>query len=126
MISFNGQYPLKQLLWVWGALILFFLIRFTNWKAAIWRQSGGNIFPTSGKKIPTCGNATLKHKTPVIIIISDNYKGFSILIVSEPDGTQTHDLQNRYLALYSTKLRVHTIILHACSEQSSMIDKRYV
>ena len=38
MISFNGQYPLKLFLWVWGALILFFLIRFTNWKAAIWRQ----------------------------------------------------------------------------------------
>lgn len=67
-----------------------------------------------------------KQKTPVIIIISDNYRGFSILIASEPDGTQTHDLQNRNLALYSTKLRVHAIILHACSEQSSMIDKRYV
>ena len=38
MISFNGQYPLKLLLWVWGALILFYLIRFTNWKAAIWRE----------------------------------------------------------------------------------------
>ena len=109
MISFNGQYSIKLLLWVWGALILFFLIRFTKWKAAIWRQFGG-IFLSSGKK-PTCGNAALKQKTPVIIIISDNYKGFSILIVSEPDGTQTHDLQNRNLALYSTKLRVHTIIL---------------
>ena len=35
MISFNGQYPLKLLLWVWGALILFFLIRFTNWLVEI-------------------------------------------------------------------------------------------
>ena len=52
-----------------------------------------------------------KAENPVIIIISDNYKGFIVLIVSEPDGTQTHDLQNRNLALYSTKLRVHAIIL---------------
>ena len=52
-----------------------------------------------------------KAKTPAIIIVSDNYKGFIVLIVSEPDGTQTHDLQNRNLALYSTKLRVHAIIL---------------
>ena len=107
MILFNGQYPLKLFLWVWGALILFFLIGFTNWKAEIWLK----YFPHKWKKIPTCGNAALKQKTPVIIIISDNYKGFSILIVSEPDGTQTHDLQNRNLALYSTKLRVHSIIL---------------
>ena len=49
MISFNGQYPLKLLFWVWRALILFFLIRFTNWKAEIWLKSGRKIFPTSGK-----------------------------------------------------------------------------
>ena len=48
MISFNGQYPLKLLLWVWGALILFFLIRFTNWMVEIWRQFGGNFLSTSG------------------------------------------------------------------------------
>ena len=107
MISFNGQYPLKLLLWVWGALILFFLIGFTNWKAEIWLK----YFPHKWKKIPTCGNAALKQKTPVIIIISDNYKGFGLLPFREPDGTQTHDLQNRNLALYSTKLRVHSIIL---------------
>lgn len=69
---------------------------------------------------------SLTHETPAIIIISDNYKGFGLLPFREPDGTQTHDLQNRNLALYSTKLRVHAIILHACSEQSSMINKRYV
>ena len=111
MIIFNGQYPLKLLLWVWGALILFFLIGFTNWKAAIWRQSGGNIFPTSGKKFPHVEMPSQTHNPPAIIIVSDNYRGGSILIVSEPDGTQTHDLQNRNLALYSTKLRVHSIIL---------------
>ena len=66
------------------------------------------------------------HEPPAIIIISDNYKGFGLLPFREPDGTQTHDLQNRNLALYSTKLRVHSIILHACSEQSSLMDKRYV
>ena len=126
MISFNGQYPLKLLLWVWGALILFFLIRFTYWMVEIWRKSGRNIFPTSGKNSSHVEIPSQTHKTPAIIIISDNYKGFSVLIVSEPDGTQTHDLQNRNLALYSTKLRVHTIILHACSEQSSMMDKRYI
>ena len=49
MILFNGQYPLKLFLWVWRALILFFLIRFTNWKAEIWLKSGRKIFPTSGK-----------------------------------------------------------------------------
>lgn len=107
MISFNGQYPLKQLLWVWGALILFFLIRFTNWMVEIWRK----YFPHKWQKNPNMWKCRPKAKTPAIIIISDNYKGFSVLIVSEPDGTQTHDLQNRNLALYSTKLRVHSIIL---------------
>ena len=58
MISFNGQYPLKLLLWVWRALILFFLIRFTNWKA----QFGENIFPTSGKKFPQVEMPSLKQK----------------------------------------------------------------
>lgn len=110
MISFNGQYPLKLLLWVWGALILFFLIRFTNWLVEI-GENLVEIFSPQVEKIPTSGNAVPKAKTPAIIIISDNYKGFSVLIVSEPDGTQTHDLQNRNLALYSTKLRVHSIIL---------------
>ena len=125
MISFNGQYPLKQLLWVWGALILFFLIRFTNWKAAIWRQSGGKFFPQVAKNSHKW-KCRLKHTNPLQSSLSQIITGGSILIVSEPDGTQTHDLQNRNLALYSTKLRVHTIILHACSEQSSMMDKRYV
>ena len=48
MISFNGQYPLKLLLWVWGGSNIIFLIRFTNWKAEIWLKSGGNFLSTSG------------------------------------------------------------------------------
>ena len=62
MISFNGQYPLKLLLWVWGGSNIIFLIRFTNWKAEIWRQFVG-IFFNKWQKIPTCGNAALKQKT---------------------------------------------------------------
>ena len=125
MISFNGQYPLKLLLWVWRAQILFFLIRFTYWMVEIWRKSGGNIFPTSGKN-SHMWKCRPKHTNPLQSSLSQIITGGSILIVSEPDGTQTHDLQNRNLALYSTKLRVHSIILHACSEQSSMMDRRYV
>lgn len=83
-------------------------------------------FPHKWKKFPHVEMPSQTHETPAIIIISDNYKGFGLLPFREPDGTQTHDLQNRNLALYSTKLRVHTIILHGCSEQSSMMDKRYV
>ena len=33
---------------VGGTLILFFLIRFTNWMVEIWRQFGGNFLSTSG------------------------------------------------------------------------------
>ncbi len=29
-------------------------------------------------------------------------------VLSDPDGIQTHDLQNRNLTLYSAKLRDHT------------------
>ena len=75
--------------------------------AAIWRQFSFHDW----KFCHMFEISATKQKTPVIIIISDNYKGFSVLIISEPDGTQTHDLQNRNLALYSTKLRVHSIIL---------------
>ena len=30
---------------------------------------------------------------------------FAILLLCDPDGIQTHDLQNRNLTLYSAKLR---------------------
>ena len=105
--------------WSWfcgcgGTLILFFLIRFTNWKAEIWRKSGGNlaeIFSPQVAKYPHMWKCRPKHTNPLQSSLSQIITGGSILIVSEPDGTQTHDLQNRNLALYSTKLRVHTIIL---------------
>ena len=60
MIIFNGQYPLKLLLWVWGALILFFLIGFTNWKAEIWLK----YFPHKWKKNPHMWKCRPKAENP--------------------------------------------------------------
>ena len=34
-------------------------------------------------------------------------RNFSLVNNSDPDGIQTHDLQNRNLTLYSAKLRGH-------------------
>ena len=75
MISFNGQYSLKLLLWVWRALILFFLIRFTNWKAQFGENLAEIFSPQARKNSPHVEMPSQTHEPPAIIIISDNYRG---------------------------------------------------
>lgn len=71
MISFNGQYPLKLLLWGVEGSNIFFLIRFINWMVEIWRK----YFPHKWKKFPHVEMPSQTHEPPAIIIISDNYRG---------------------------------------------------